>query len=112
MTLPLGEVVLIRMKFHQAAGSRFRPAVVVLDTGDEDFVAAPITSRARHSEYDFPLEDWQGAGLDVASNNRVHKLTVLAKADIISRLARLSERDHENLLLLLCRVFCESAIGT
>ena len=34
MTLRLGEVVLIRMQFHEAAGAKVRPAVVLLDTGD------------------------------------------------------------------------------
>jgi hypothetical protein len=36
-----------RCKFHQSAGAKVRPALVLLDTGDEDFVAAPITSQAR-----------------------------------------------------------------
>jgi hypothetical protein len=47
MTLRLGEVVLIRMQFHQSSGSKIRPALVLLDTADDDFVAAPITSQAR-----------------------------------------------------------------
>lgn len=42
MTLRLGEVVLIRMQFLQAAGSKIRPALTLLDDGDDDFVAAPI----------------------------------------------------------------------
>src|SRR5260370_1011129 len=46
MTLRLGEVVLIRMQFHQATGAKVRPAVVLLDTGDDDFVAA----RSRRSQ--------------------------------------------------------------
>jgi len=53
MTLRCGDVVLIRM--------------VLLDTVDEDFVAAPITSRARHSDWDFPIEKWRAAGLNVSS---------------------------------------------
>lgn len=44
MRLQAGEVILIRMKFHAAAGGKVRPAVVLLDAGDDDFVAAPITS--------------------------------------------------------------------
>jgi hypothetical protein len=37
------EVVLIRIDFHQASGFKVPPAVVLLDTGDDDFVAAPVT---------------------------------------------------------------------
>jgi hypothetical protein len=63
------------------AGSKVRPALVLLDTGD--FAAAPITSQARHSDYDVTLEDWRTAGLNAMSYVRVHKLNVVAKADIV-----------------------------
>ena len=33
--------------FHQAVGGKVRPAIVLLDAGDDDFVAAPVTSRDR-----------------------------------------------------------------
>ena len=71
MTLRLGEVVLIRMLYHQAPGSKVRPALVLLDPGDNDFVAAPITSQQRVSEYDLAIEDWRTAGLNVASSGRI-----------------------------------------
>jgi mRNA interferase MazF len=91
MTLRFGEVVLIRMQFHQAAGAKVRPALVLLDTGDDDFDAGPITSQGRHSDLDFAMDDWRAAGLNVSSYIRVHKLTVLPKTDIIRRLGLLSE---------------------
>jgi|SRR5580658_6776173 mRNA interferase MazF len=111
MTLQFGEVVLIRMQFHQAAGAKVRPAVVVLDTSDDDFVAAPITSQPRDSGYDLAMQDWRAAGLNVASYIRVHKLSVLAKADIFRGLGPLTERDREPLVSLLCRVFCRGTSG-
>ena len=55
MRLKAGEVILIRMEFHAAAGGKVRPAVVLLDVGDDDFVAAPITSQPRNSEFDLPI---------------------------------------------------------
>jgi hypothetical protein len=80
MTLRLGEVVLIRMEFHQGRpGGKIRPALALLDTGDDDFVAAPITSQARLAEYDLPIKYWQAARLNVASWVRIHKLAVLPK---------------------------------
>jgi mRNA-degrading endonuclease toxin of MazEF toxin-antitoxin module len=62
MTLRPGEVVLIRIDFHQALGGKLRPAVVLLDSADDDFVAAPITSRSRVSEFDMPIRQWREAG--------------------------------------------------
>jgi mRNA interferase MazF len=67
MILRFGEVVLIRMQFHQAAGAKVRPALVLLDAGDDDFVAAPITSQSRHADYNLAIQDWRIAGLNVAS---------------------------------------------
>jgi hypothetical protein len=52
MTLRPGEVVLLRIDFHQTPGGKLRPAVVLLDSADDDFVAAPITSRLRVSDFD------------------------------------------------------------
>ena len=106
MKLLAAEVILIRMQFHQVQGSKIRPALVLLDIGDDDFVAAPITSQPRTSEFDLIVADWQAAGLNVPSIVRIHKLTVLAKADIVRRLGVCSSADHERLTKLLCRIFC------
>jgi mRNA interferase MazF len=109
MMLRCGEVVLIQMQFHQAAGNKVRPALVLLDTGDDEFVAAPITSHSRVSEYDFGLKDWRTAGLNVASWVRIHKLTILAKVEVMRTLGFLSEQDRRFLLKLLCHAFCPNA---
>jgi mRNA interferase MazF len=110
MTLRFGEIVLIRMYFHQGPGSKIRPALVLLDAGDDDFVAAPVTSQPRTSEYDLVIAGWQAAGLNVASSVRVHKLTVLPKPDVIRSVGLLTEPDRRSLVELLCRAFCESGL--
>ena len=79
MTLRPGEIVLIRIEFHQASGGKLRPAVVLLDSGDDDFVGAPVTSRSWVSDFDIPIHLWREAGLNTASTIRVHKLTVAGK---------------------------------
>jgi len=89
MTLQPGDVVLIRVDFHQAPGGKLRPALIMLDSGDSDFVAAPITSRPRTSEFDVAIHNWREAGLNVASTVRVHQLTVLARHDIVRQLSEL-----------------------
>jgi mRNA-degrading endonuclease toxin of MazEF toxin-antitoxin module len=107
MILPFGEVVLIRMEFHQTGGGKVRPAVVLLDARDDDFVAAPITSQPRPSEFDMAIQQWQAAGLNVASSIRVHKLPVLTKDAIVRRLGTLTKLDRDALSRILCRAFCE-----
>jgi len=106
MNLRPGDVVLIEIRFHQALGSKVRPAVVVLDSEDDDFVGAPITSRARHAEFDLVISEWQSAGLNVPSVGRLHKPGVLSKAEILRPLGRLSEADLDKFFELLCRAYC------
>ena len=100
-----GEVVLIRIGFHQNPGGKVRPVVVLLEAGDDDFVAEPITSRPRISEYDVPVQQWREAGLNTASTIRVHKLTVLAKSEIVRHLGELSGQDRIAVATVLQRAF-------
>ncbi len=105
MTLRPGEVVLIRIDFHQTPGGKVRPAVVLLDSADDDFVGAPITSRFRVSNFDVPIRQWREAGLNTASTIRVHKLTVLAKDEIVHRIGELAGDDRTALAKVLRRAF-------
>src|ERR1019366_8622047 len=105
MTLRPGEVILIRIDFHQTPGGKLRPAVVLLDSADDDFVAAPVTSRPRVSDFDAPIRQWREAGLNTPSTIRVHKLTVLAKAEVARRLGELVGEDRAVLTSALRRAF-------
>jgi mRNA interferase MazF len=105
MTLRPREVVLIRIDFHQAPGGKVRPAVVLLDAGDDDFVAAAVTSHPGRSRFDLALREWREAGLNVASTIRVHKPTVLAKDEIVRRLGELTATDRTALAEVLRRAF-------
>jgi mRNA interferase MazF len=108
MKLRLSEVVLIQMQFLRAQGSKVRPAMVLLDSGDDDFVAAPITSQPKADEFDLKITNWSAAGLNVPSTARVHKLTVLSKSEIVRRLGFCGDSDRALLTELMCRMFCRS----
>ena len=105
MTLRPGEIVLIRIDFHNTPGGKLRPAAVLLDPGDDDFVAAPVTSRYRASDFDVPIHQWREAGLNTASTIRAHKLMVLAKDEIVHRLGELTVADRTALGEVLRRAF-------
>jgi len=98
--------VLVETRFHQAPGAKVRPAVVVLDSGDQDFLGAPVTTRLRSAEFEVNLAGWQAAGLNVPSSARVQKLTVLANANVRRILGRLPEDALARLHQSLCRAFC------
>ena len=94
--------------FHQAAGAKTRPVIVVMDSGDSDFVAVPITSKPRQWPFELALQDWAQARLHHPSFVRVDKILVLAKASIHKELGYLSKVDSLALRSLLCTAFCPS----
>ena len=110
MTPQHGELVLVAMTFHEGEGSKVRPAVEVLDSGDDDFVCALITSQVRDAEHDLVLREWNVGGLNRPSVARLHKVTVLPKTDILRRIGRLSASDRESLVEILCRAYCRRTV--
>ena len=79
--------------FTDASGGNRRPALVLIDTGDEDVVVARITRRGPRDQFDVPIADLASAGLRHPSVVRPHKLTTSIKALIHQRLGELSEAD-------------------
>ncbi len=88
-----GDVVLLVYPFTSGEGAKKRPALVLLDTGDDDVVVARITSQAPRDEFDVELAQWQQAGLPVRSVARVHKLLTVEKTLIQRRLGALTSSD-------------------
>lgn len=74
-----GAIVLLAFPFSDATGSKRRPALVLLDTGDQDIVVARVTSQAIRSSFDVNIVAWQQAGLLLPSIVRVDKLATLEK---------------------------------
>ena len=99
---------MIAFPFTDGAGVKRRPALVLLDTGDEDIVVARVTSQAVADPYDAGLDDWRQAGLLLPSIARLHKVATLQKRLVGGRLGRLSPGDWSRVILTLrqtCRTF-------
>ena len=56
-----GDIVLLQFPFTDAAGSKRRPALVLLDTGDEDIVVARVTGQLSATPQDIVLDEWKQA---------------------------------------------------
>ncbi len=89
-----GEILLLNFPFTNE-GSKRRPALVLLDTGDADVIVARVTSQAPQVEYDAELEAWQNAGLALPSVVRLHKLATLEKRLVERQLGRLTDSDWQ-----------------
>ena len=88
-----GDVVLLSYPYTNGSETKRRPALVLLDTGDEDIVVARITSQTTDASFDAELSDWRLAGLLLPSVVRLHKLVTVAKYLVKRRMGSLSPAD-------------------
>lgn len=93
ITYTPGELVFVLFPFVDSTGAKRRPALVLLDTGDDDIVVARVTGQIPQSSYDVSLANWQQAGLRIPSVARLHKLATLEKQLVERKLGSLSPDD-------------------
>lgn len=85
--------------FYQIDGVRKqRPALVILDTGDDDIVLAPITTTERKNKGDNKIKNWKESGLLLDSWVRIAKIACLSKSDIRRQLGTLSSTDKKQIV--------------
>ncbi len=89
-----GAIVLLAFPFSDTIAAKRRPALVLLDTGDQDMVVAPVTSQAVRSRFDVNIVAWQQAGLLLPSIARVDKLATLEKRLVERQMGSLSDDDR------------------
>ncbi len=81
-----GEVVLVTFLYPETGQKKKRPALVILDTGDNDIVLSPITTKMRNLPGDSILANWQFANLLKPSWVRPGKVDTLNKTAIERKL--------------------------
>jgi mRNA interferase MazF len=102
-----GDIVLLQFPFTDAAGSKRRPALVLLDTCDEDIVVARVTGQLSATPQDVALYEWKQAGLLLPSVVRLHKVATLQRGLLDQKLGRLAPGDWSRVVLTL-RQICKS----
>jgi len=99
-----GDIVLVI--FYQTDGSKKqRPALVVLDAGDDDIVLAPITTTERKSKGDYKIKNWKQSGLLLDSWLRLAKIVCLSKKDISIKLGVFSVNDKKSTVQIWNRLY-------
>ncbi len=93
----LGEIILVQFPKTDNDSSIKRPAVVLLDTGDEDVVLARITTHPVRGKGDLAVEDWKECGLLAESTIRLSKIATLSKTLINRKLGKLTEKNDRAL---------------
>ena len=100
-----GDLVLVAFPFSTGDQTKNRPALVLLDAGDADIVAARVTTQLQQTAYDVMLAQWKAAGLLAPSIVRLHKLATLAKARVHRPLGKLDSSDRQKVAASLTRLF-------
>jgi len=108
MILNPGEVYLVETPFHQRQGAKVRPAIILLDSGDDDFLGIPVTTVGRPHALDVSIQDLVHAGLRLPSFARLPKIALLRKLDIRRRLGDLSRSDWLEVKNKLCGILCRT----
>jgi mRNA interferase MazF len=88
-----GDVVLLSFPFTDSSASKKRPAMIVLDTEDEDVIVTRITSKINESQFDCEISNWKSAGLLFPSTIRLHKIASLEKKIIERKLGTIQRND-------------------
>lgn len=94
-TFRFGEVLILPFSYTDLQSRKRRPAVVLVDAGDEDVLIAKITTKEYHSAFDLKLDHWSEAGLLAPSFVRLHKLLAVEKFHVIQRVGSLEPVDSE-----------------
>jgi mRNA interferase MazF len=100
-----GDVVLVAFPFTSGTAAKPRPALVLVDTGDQDALVARVTTQPYATRYDVPLADWQVAALLAPSVVRLHKLATLDRSLFGRRLGHISPDDSRRVAAVLRSMF-------
>ncbi len=100
-----GDVVLIKFPFTDLSGSKLRPALVLVESGN-DIVVAFITSvLTERFDGDIPLVKSDQNGLKKDSTLRLMKLATLSRDLIAGKIGSLSEEELSVVNRVLREVF-------
>jgi mRNA interferase MazF len=93
MNCSRNDVVLLPIPFTDLTSRKVRPAIIVGRSGADLFLV-PLSSVL--SNTDFPLKDWQAAGLNVPSGVKAQLATVDAQL-VVKIVGTIAEMDRETL---------------
>jgi mRNA interferase MazF len=88
-----GEIVLMSFPFSDSLSTKRRPALILLDTGDDDIIVTRVTSQLAQAAFDVEIIDWRQAGLLLPSVARIDKISTLEKNLVEKRLGSLVSKD-------------------
>lgn len=105
MNFKAGDLVLVTYPYVAGTQSKIRPALILLDTGDADVVAARVTTQPGRTLHDVPLNGWRQAGLHAPCTIRLHKLATVEKTSIIRLVGQIDSGERPKVAAVLRQTF-------
>ncbi|MBU0486623.1 MAG: type II toxin-antitoxin system PemK/MazF family toxin [Bacteroidetes bacterium] len=87
-----GDIVLLAFPFTNAQQKKKRPALVLFESGNQDFTLCRITSHEKETEFDYFINKWENHGLLLPSVIRLNKIATLENILIEKKLGKLSKK--------------------
>ena len=103
-----GDLLLLAFPFASGPITKQRPALVLLDTGDEDVLVARVTAQPYSTPFDVAISNWEAAGLIAPSTVRLPKIATVEKRLVKRKLGSLQERDRSAAWAAFRRIYCGS----
>jgi len=100
-----GDIVFVEFFQFATGDKKKRPAMVILDIGDDDVVVCPVTARKWEGKGDCSLRDWEEGGLKRESWIRLSKISSLEKLDVLHVFGKISQRDEEEIRRVFKELF-------
>ncbi len=105
MSYSFGDIVIIAFPYTNMNNAIMRPAVVLVDVGDEDIIVARITSQKRDVKNEIEVHNWKSKGLLMPSYVRLSKIATLNRRDIKKKISKLDDVDIEESKQILKKLF-------
>jgi mRNA interferase MazF len=105
MKYAFGDVVVVSFPFTNLDKTIRRPALVLIDTGDEDIVVARITTHKHNEEMELEIENYREKGLLLQSFVRFNKIATLNRKDMYKKIGELSLSEMKKARKILRKMF-------
>lgn len=105
MKYAFGDVVVVSFPFTNLDKTIRRPALVLIDTGDEDIVVARITTHKHNEDMELEIENYREKGLLLPSYVRFNKIATLNRKDMYKKIGELSPSEIKKARKILRKMF-------
>ncbi len=105
MIYSFGDIVIVNMPYSNFRDAKVRPALVLLQSPDNDVLLARISSQQPITAFDFNISDWRKLNLAKPSVVRFDKITNIDSVNIKRQIGFLDQTQKQDIRNFLSAMF-------